>query len=200
MLTRIALGVIVGVLAAGVTTPASSASPAHARDFFKVLRSARDADDRMPSIVRSDVRTIEIDFEIDVDWGGIREVYRHRGKRAWLVPGKGWLCLVIKDRGGSVQCATLPRARRGRLGTTYGAGSHGAGWQEEYHVIPDGYRRVAISAENGWTKRPQVRHSMLHAFFPTPAELTFSLHGRVICIPFSDDGFPVNCSPVSAST
>ncbi len=150
-------------------------------------------------MVRYDVRSIETDFEIDVDWHGIRAVYRHRGKRAWLVPGKGWLCLVIVDVGGSTACATLPRARRGLLGTTYGAASHGAGWLEEHRVMPDAYRRVVISADTGWTKRPRVRRSLLHAYFPTPAELRFRLGKRRVCIPFSDLGFPEKCSDSAAA-
>jgi hypothetical protein len=140
----------------------------------------------MPSIVRSDVRAIEHNLDLDVDWAGIREAYRHRTKRAWLVPARGWLCLVIKYRGGAASCTRLEAARRGKLGLAFGAGSHGPEWIEQYQVMPDGSRHAVITGENGWSKRPHVKHNMLHAFLPTPAELRFRLHGRTGHVRFPD--------------
>jgi hypothetical protein len=166
----------------------AAAKPGSASDYFKVLRSPRDANDHLPPTARSVARDVETEWGIDLQRSGIRQVYRRPGNRVWLVPGKGWLCLLIVHRGGYLGCATVSDARRGQLHATFGAGSHGFGWLEEVRVLPDRARAVRVSSENGRTIRPQIRHNHFRALFPTPAELTFRIGEKLVSERF-DDGF-----------
>jgi hypothetical protein len=184
-----ATALVVAIVGASPTfVVAAPAKPGPASDYFRVLRSPRGADDHLPPSPRLWLRDIETDFEINVQRSGIRQVYRHRANRVWLIPGTGWLCLMIRHHGGYAGCATVADARRGRLHATFGAGYHDLGWLEEVRVLPDTGHAARMISENGRTVRPKIRHNYVHVYFPAPADLTFRLGDRLVSEHF-DDGF-----------
>jgi hypothetical protein len=121
------------------------------------------------------------------------EVYRHGTTRVLLDARRDMLCLVlIEERGGGggSSCETVAEARRGELQMTLGASSHGVNWVEEYRVIPDGPRSVVIATRD-CRRRIPVRHNILQAFIPTPAQITFRLNGRLIHASLPNAGYPL---------
>ncbi|HET6508368.1 MAG TPA: hypothetical protein VFG42_16360 [Baekduia sp.] len=117
--------------------------PATLLKGYSRLAAPATAEDRDNALVR---RLARHSRTFGLDAGGARVLAHIDGKRLWLIPGNGFVCLGLENpaphRGLSIGCDTEEVALRDGLQANDGKSIYG--------VLPDGVTRIEVTDDDGF--------------------------------------------------
>jgi hypothetical protein len=145
---------------------------------FAILRRPQTATDQVP---------LELPIGLSGASGANLGLARHAsgagGAEAWVVPGRGSMCLISAwpaNRGGGASCQPNTAAIAGRLEVSSGS-RRAPGTDFIAGLVPDGVSSITVNLPGGRTDTARVRENVyLIAVSGTPESVTFTgTHGVV---------------------